>query len=783
MNADPVLLLRLGAAFLLLQATLALLARGVGRRLRPEAIFAAWALPALLLLPWLTGPHLIIPTSVLGGHIPGTEKRPEEPIWKLNDLVFQLTPWEIENRRAFGRGRLPLWSDRIDGGSSPWANPQASVLAPTSMAARLLPVEHHALAALALKILVALEGAWVAARALGVRRPAALLAASGFALGGGILPWGLFPHSAPVAWAPWCIAGGLAVARRPTARRTASCALIVACLLLSGQPEIAVGASALTAAAAVTFGRRRRVWRGVAHVALAGVLGFALAAPALLPFAAIVPASQRAWDLEHGSREAGQAEAAELPWHETRQARWLRIPLSPEALGGPYRSIRSEASKPVPLSIYGGLLALAGAVLAAASRRSRRRAALWWGAYLFLFGLGANLPPLMSAWRHLPVLGLVVPDRLFPIAVLGLVLAAALGLDLVLRSRKTLPVAWVLLPIAGASLAISPSLVVGAIWLAILAAVAIAPRWRTVAFALLALAMLGDQVPWGRRQLPVDDPHLFYPMTPEMEQFVRLAGGPGGRAVGIGYGVYPSILAAYGLSDPRPHDPLASHRYLETLGAAFDFTPSSRHYFSAFLHPEHPFLEFLGVRAVLSYRGAGPISGMRLARSSPGLQLFVNHRMLPRCFLARRYDVVPRAAIPTWIRDLRDPRRVALSAEELAERPFPGPPRGGRVQRHGVEPGRFALGVPAPGVKLLATSIRGPEGWTALGGGRRLRTLTVDGAFLGVVVPAGVDRVSLSYLPPGLLPGLWLAVFGAAALVALGVGERRRRRLGRAVST
>lgn len=94
----------------------------------------------------------------------------------LNDSIYQFVPWESEVRRAFTEHRLPLWSDRIDGGSSPWANPQAEVLSPVRMLARLVPVADSMLTVLTLKMLVAIEGAWLAARLLGACEGAANVA-------------------------------------------------------------------------------------------------------------------------------------------------------------------------------------------------------------------------------------------------------------------------------------------------------------------------------------------------------------------------------------------------------------------------------------------------------------------------------------------------------------------------------------------------------------------------------------------------------------------------------
>jgi hypothetical protein len=153
-------------------------------------------------------------------------------------------------------GRLPFWSDTLEGGSSPWANPQAGVLSPLQMAVRAFPIQHLLLGELFLKLLVAFEGTWLLARLTGRSRPASLLAAAGFSLGGGLFAWALFPITATVAWVPWLAAGVIRLFRHPGPRGIAVTVAITAALLLSGHPETAAFGGLF--AAVCGLGLRRR---------------------------------------------------------------------------------------------------------------------------------------------------------------------------------------------------------------------------------------------------------------------------------------------------------------------------------------------------------------------------------------------------------------------------------------------------------------------------------------------------------------------------------------------
>jgi len=264
------LILPLLAALLVLQLPLLLLARWLGRPLRWEAVLLGWALPLLLLLPWLDGKRVLAPTGQLLAVLPGLQTpapAKPDPHGELNDVVYCLIPWELEVRHALAARRLPLWSDLVDGGSSPWSNPQAQALSPVAMLARALPIQHSLLGCLALKVLVALQGACVLCRRAGAGRGAAAIGGASFALGGAILGWSLFPHSTAAAWAPWVVAGVVVAMRRPRSRALVALSLATAALLLSGQPEMAAGAIALAAFVGLWLARRGRDLTRSCHAA------------------------------------------------------------------------------------------------------------------------------------------------------------------------------------------------------------------------------------------------------------------------------------------------------------------------------------------------------------------------------------------------------------------------------------------------------------------------------------------------------------------------------------
>ncbi len=777
---DGRLLGTLAVLMLLLQAVCWLLAKGLGLKLERIVVLCGWLAPLVVLAPWLVGGELLAPSDILW-NVPGApviERTRSHDL--LNDTVYQILPWELEVRHALADRRLPFWADTLEGGSSPWANPQAGALSPLQMAARAVPIQHHLLAGLVLKLLVAFQGTWLLARATGRSRASSLLAAAGFALGGGLFSWALFPVTATMAWVPWLGAAVIRLFRRPGPRVIATAAAITAIVLISGHPE--TGGFGGIFAAVWGLGLRRKATglaKGFGAAALAALLGFGLAAPQLLPFLAVVPDSQRAGETLAETVRSGPVHLTYPPsWFQPGYASFVLAPVSPHAYGLPYQGpfkgpINWADSEPG----YTGLVAFAAALIALFAARDRR-------AWPFL---GCAAAALLLASRFLPLTHLLymVPPLRVPAYArcllpgsLALCIAGAFGVDLLLsRARRLGGRAW-----AGLALAAAASLAVAAdrwtlvLWGLLVAAVLTTrwrPRWGAVA---LAGVLLLDLIPWSRSLLPRGHPSLFYPRTELMALLAREAGDPAvWRAAGGDYLIYPNLLSVYGVADFRPHNPLAPARYLRVLTAAFGFHPTMTQYFAPLRNLDHPLLDFLGVRAVAGSPGVPP--SRTLVEIDPGrfspFTLLRNPDPLPRWFFPRAVDVIGKEAIDRWIAGLADARRVAIFRDEAgswrpagSQEPPPRPVL--------TKPGHIVLDVPAAGERLLATSIVWSKGWSARSGDRRLPVLKVNGAFLGVRLPAGASRVELRFRPPGLVAGC--VAFGVSLAGLLGMLAWREKK-------
>jgi hypothetical protein len=776
----------LAVLLLVLQGVCWLLARGLGLSLRWQPVALGLALPLLVVAPWLSRSQLLAPCNILRELPDAVRNRTDlaallkpDPYDGLNDVMYQLLPWELEVRHALAERRLPFWSDLLDGGSNLWANPQAGVLSPLALPARAVPIQHHLLAALALKLLLCCEGTWLLCRRLGRSRAASAVAAGAFTLGGGVMGWAMFPISSTLAWVPWLTAGVIGLFRQPRPRVVATTAVLTAALLVSGHPETAAIGGLFAALCGLWLRRRRAgLRRPLLAASSAALLGFGLAAPHVLPFLSILPESQRAHEtLAEPAPTDGLQLHDPRTWLRARDANFVVSPANPHAYGRPYRDpFRGPYTWPEAVSGYVGLLAFAGAIVALFAVRDRRAAPFLAFAAASLL-ITARWLPFVELTHAVPWLRLLAHSRFLPVGSLALAAGAAFGIDGMLsRARRWWT--WACLAVAAAlSLAVEADGWALMLW-ALAAGVLLLARWsRPAAGAAAAAVLLLDLVPWSHALLPSCVPDFFYPRTRYLEVMARETGGPAnGRATGARQLLFPSILPAYGIAEIRPHNPLAPMSHLRVLDAAFGFAPTRQHYFPPLGNLDHPLLDFLAVRAVAGSLEVPPPETLeRIDGGRFGLyHLYRNPDALPRWFLAERMTVIDRRDLRRWLAAMSDPREVAVFGDEL--------PRGWRPDEHGAvraistSPGRLRFTVPAAGEKLLVTSIPAARGWRARSGERGLDLVTVDGAFVGVVVPSGVSRVALTFRPPGLRLGALLCLLAAGVTAALAAPARSRRR-------
>jgi hypothetical protein len=281
-----------------------------------------------------------------------------------------------------------------------------------------------------------------------------------------------------------------------------------------------------------------------------------------------------------------------------------------------------------------------------------------------------------------------------------------------------------------------------------------------------------DLIPWARDYLPAGHRELLYPVTPFVQALQEHARThPGSRATAAGFLAYPSLLPVYGIAEVRVDNPVADIRYLRVLDAALGFRPEGRRYKGALTNVDSPLLDFLGVSLLISSRNAPkPRHWIRLDRNELApLRLFENPSPLPRWFLPTGAEMAPPGEPWQAVAELEDPHRVVLTAGEIPGWRPPERPWDAEAVRWTGERGRLRLKFPAGGWKLIASSIPYSEGWRAEAGGRRLRTVPVSSAFLGVLAGPETSSAEVVFVPPGFRTGAGLCAAALLTLTGLGL--------------
>ncbi len=564
--------------------------------------------------------------------------------------------------------------------------------------------------------------------------------------------------------------------RRPQWRYLVAASLLTTTLAVSGHPETAAAAGILAVVFGLTLGRRGRDYlRGVGAAALAAALGLGVAAPLVVPF---THAMLRASRVDESSVRPlpGKEFVWNAPktWFVGETQRILLQPANPRGAGTPYFD-RSPAPLPWPVtgSLYCGIAIFLGAAVALVQRR-RRTVPLFVFCAVGCF-LSARPIPVELVLLSIPGINIIVFNRILPVVALCLCLVGALGLGRLLSGRPGRNSVLAAVGAAVASVFVAPSAALVILWMLLIAALLVA-RWRPpVGLAAVTFVVLVDLVPWARGMLPVGRAELFYPPTAVTEELVRETRRDGPwRVVGEGTAYYPSSLAMHELEDVRYHNPLVPQAYARVLSEVFGFH-ERREYFSEFRVIDHPLLDFLNVRFV-AIRGGGRRPPGLLRPRSPvkGVRLAKNPGALRRFFVAPSAEVVPRDDVVASVVGLADARRVVVAAEDVGEwHPPQRPWMPAAVRVAHLSQGNIELTLPRRGEKLLATSLTVPDGWKATGDERPLKTLIVNGAFLGVVVPDGVEAVRLRFIPTGLWLGFGLCVLSIGILVVLAFFPRR----------
>jgi hypothetical protein len=675
------------------------------------------------------------------------------------DALLIHYPWFVLWRDALAAGEFPFWNPYTFSGLPAFATLQAGYGYPPHWALTPLPASRAMNWLVGLHVLLAgLGAAWCAGR-LGASRDGQFLSGLAYALGSAMVArlWaGHLSFLEGNAWLPWATGLAAQIGQR---RFGPYLALVVGMMALAGQPELVIMALwwlPLWAGLGSLGAGLRSLVRNLLRVGLAVGLGVGLAAFQLLPVMAVLSISNRqtgmSWDFLTG--------ASLPPWH-------LLGAFAPLLFGDPRQSYW-----PGPdyewheRLLFVGLVPLVAALLA-----SGRWRWICWGA--------ATLAVVMAFGRYAPWYAWAqvlpgypsfrIPSKHLVLAALALALAAGLGLPRLAGRRAALTAAALAGLLGLAILTLPHWLPAAAEWLGdgeavarpgvrqslgrpavfrllptalVLAAVALLALWpsRWARPGLLLLATLELIFVLQPFRLAPADPASIVDDAASFRDHSKVA------VIGDGGAILANFGPVIKVTQPVGYVSLFSAEYMTLLsgsanpGVAMDVERA-----------DDPALGLLGYGVLIDRQE-------RLVTSvePPPPQVWVAHCVWP--------------GGAQQVRETGFPRHACITRATAVEQDVPVSPGPARVlaERAGW------LRVEAEGPGWLVTTQPWYPGWSAWSDGGPLTVEAVDGALVGLPLPAGQQIVTLSYRPARLELGALISLASALALLAWWWLERPR---------
>ncbi|MCL6518964.1 MAG: YfhO family protein [Armatimonadetes bacterium] len=789
------------------------------RRLLPFLIFAV--LTFIFLWPVLFGARALLPGGMLGYMSPWRAgvATPDPVHW--NALTWDSIAYFYPARKFLGEsiksGDIPFWNPYQMCGMPFLADPQTAVLYPPNLLFALLPADVAFGILAALHLFAAGVFTYIFLRGIGLSSMASMLGGITFMLGGFAVVWLELPNFLAVAiWLPLTLHFlRLALIHRSRIYAAVS-GIMIALSLIAGHPQIAfycLLVSAMFLAYLAFVGRSETgIVCSLGLGIFAFAIGFALAAPQILPTTELAALSHRI-----GGGYKAYSSTAMTPAN-------LITLLLPDFYGNPskldfdYWGVGEYAD----YCGYMGILPLLLAPLAFMCGGKRRQYAWFFGCLavlgllmamgtavnrIFYFGVpgfsrsGSPVRALFIYMFSLTILGALGFERLLNqkpekanqtlirilLIVISILLIGLLLLKLNFERIRSefgaidlleisLPVTWLFPPFFLGAFGLMVLLVSGKLN-------------RTFCGGLLVGLLIADLLVFGIKYNQTCVRPQIYPEG-TLTNFLRgdlglwrimplnsrwdLRTYP--KAV-----LPPNSAMVYGLQDVQGYSALYPLKYKKLLDAAAGRDSSPRENGNmVFAHnPTSPIYDLLGVRWIISlaHLGGKPLE-------MDGCYLYQNDGVLPRAFIVHKVEFVDDDECLRRIRRGEvDLRSTALGDSEFlleALRPslLKADMASEDVKITKYRPNEVTVSVRtrAPGILILTDQFY--PGWEALVDGEPKRVFEVDFCFRGVAIQAGKHEVVFSYRPKSFKRGLWLACCALVVLLGVSVASIKRGNAG-----
>jgi hypothetical protein len=699
----------------------------------------------------------------------------------LSDVYAQFLPWNAALRWAVEHRQWPLWNPFELCGNVLAAAAQSAPYHPFTLLGVLLPMPEALTFAATATYFIAALGAFLLARAIGLRELPALFGAAAWAFSTYVVSFTHTAHGNAVALLPLVLLGARQIARRPGVRAVAVLAAGLILLVLCGHPESALHIVALAAVyvlVSLQADARRVVVAGLA----AGAITLVLTAFFIAPMIDALPQTR-----EYLHRAADGAELRGAPWRVVAHVMETSLVPFLDGINGVEEAHHGDDLQHAPAgSGYAGALLFAPALLAV--WRVRSRDARFFAA-VTLFGLlaGARAPIVTDALAHLPLFGIAVNSRMIIYAALGLCVLAAMGLNETVAGSQ-LPVAgerdgqpatgnwqrlsWLYLASAAALAAVIllTSTTLTSEFLRVNAAREIVPL--LLAFALLRgvraprLAMTGllalllvQRVSEAGDLVPTVDRRAFQPAIAGLPMVAPHGDAPY-RVVAESSLFAPNIAAHYGLEDVRGYQAMTFARLAET----FPLWSVPQPVWSNRVDDlAAPMLSAMNVRyAIVRSSLALPRSWIVRYRDA-SYAIAENSRALPRAFVPELVHAGTRDVVA----EMRGCRDFAAESWLETDGPavdLPNGPGTVTVREDGAHLVMHASMRNAGWVVVSETAWRG---WRVRDNGATREVRFANRAFTGFYLSAGEHDLVMDYRPAAFLGGSIVSLIGVVLLAGI----------------
>jgi hypothetical protein len=716
----------------------------------------------------------------------------------LCDMTSAIMPWYWLTREALHRGEWPLWNPLEFGGAPLLANWQSAVFYPPRMLHNLLDIFTGFTVYVLLKLWLCGMNAYLCARAIGIRTPAARFMSFAWMLSGYNFVWCYWPIPDVCVWLPIVFLGTEWLLRGQYRRGFFAVLFGAVLSLLAGHPESAfvinlgIGLYALLR----LLWDRRAPAEGAACLAAwigAWILALLVSAVQIVPF------------LEYLLNSHPPGEHTNMGAHPGLPFRAVLCLWIPRFFGATVdlnywgdldtnRFLMNYAGVPVWLAAT--LLIVRGPW----DRQSRARVACLAIVTSVFLCLTFEVPP-FDLIHGLPLFDLLKRTYYIAFVMFALPVLGAIGLDRwFARPRKWREllgcVAGILL--TNLTLYLAYSFYRGtihlmrfedylshqmlffwcsqAVFLIVLIASLLTFRPRLFP-ALLALLLAVDLLVAGRGTSPSFPRDMMYPQT-QLTEFLQSVPKP--SRIGLVQGMVPSgFMVPYGIQDISGYDAVYPERIMRLQhGLKTDVWNAIEPVYNIEYYLHDP-------KMITQSMQPGPTfpieqtDRFELLANIDGLDVYKNKGALPRAFLVSRARVISdREAL---LDALRDPA-LDPAKEVLLEKPLPVPLPEEPPQDPGtatVVEYQFNRVVVDADVKSDCILVLGDAyypGWRATIDGRPAPVFPAYYAFRGVQIPTGAHRVEFVYMPASLKAGLGISMTTLFLLMIFSVRTLRRQR-------